>query len=49
LLESNKIKLDDILSIFGNALEEARGKELELATDSVISYTIQVTKFVGEL
>ncbi|XP_078164345.1 pumilio 23 isoform X3 [Carex rostrata] len=41
LLESNKIELDEIPAICGNALEEAREKELELATDPVISRTIQ--------
>jgi nucleolar protein 9 len=41
LLEGKKIELDDISAICGNALEEARGKELELATDPVISHTIQ--------
>ncbi|KAJ1687263.1 hypothetical protein LUZ63_018653 [Rhynchospora breviuscula] len=41
LLESNTVELDDISAICGNALEEARGKELELATDPIISCTIQ--------
>ncbi|KAJ4820412.1 Nucleolar protein 9 [Rhynchospora pubera] len=41
LLESNTVELDDISAICGNALEEARGKELELTTDPIISRTIQ--------
>ncbi|XP_020104644.1 pumilio homolog 23 isoform X2 [Ananas comosus] len=41
LFESNAIDLEDRATICGNALEETRGKELELATDIVISRTLQ--------
>ena len=33
--------MEERLVICGNALEEARGKELELATDYIISHTLQ--------
>ncbi|XP_072991248.1 pumilio homolog 23 [Typha latifolia] len=41
LFESNAIDLEERSAICGNALEETRGKELELTTDNVISRTLQ--------
>lgn len=42
-----KLQIDYIIShtllcICGNALEETRGKEVELATDYIISHTLQI-------
>ncbi|XP_068659243.1 pumilio homolog 23-like [Aristolochia californica] len=41
LFESGGIELEERSIICGNALEETRGKELELATDKIISRTLQ--------
>ncbi|KAJ9691808.1 hypothetical protein PVL29_011094 [Vitis rotundifolia] len=41
VIEGNEVDLEERLVICGNALEEARGKELELATDYIISHTLQ--------
>ncbi|XP_043705720.1 pumilio homolog 23 isoform X3 [Telopea speciosissima] len=41
LFEGTTVDLDDRSAICGNALEETRGKELELATDYIISHTLQ--------
>ncbi|XVF86992.1 hypothetical protein PTKIN_Ptkin18bG0084900 [Pterospermum kingtungense] len=41
LFESQGVDVDERSVICGNALEEARGKELELATDYIISHTLQ--------
>lgn len=41
LFENNEIDLDDYSTVCGNALEETRGKEIELATDPVVSRTLQ--------
>ncbi|XP_042503360.1 pumilio homolog 23 isoform X2 [Macadamia integrifolia] len=41
LFEGTTVDLDDRSVICGNALEETRGKELELATDYIISPTLQ--------
>lgn len=41
LFHSNEIDLEDLPTICNNALEETRGKEVELATDMTISHTIQ--------
>lgn len=41
LFESSGVDLEDRSVICGNALEEARGKEFELATDYYISHTLQ--------
>lgn len=42
LFESNEVDLDERSAICGNALEETRGKEVELATDMIISHTLQI-------
>lgn len=41
VIEGSEIDLEERAVICGNALEEARGKELELATDYIISHTLQ--------
>ncbi|XP_020587361.1 pumilio homolog 23 [Phalaenopsis equestris] len=41
LFESNEVDMDVRPTICGNALEETRGKEIELATDMIISRTLQ--------
>ena len=41
LFESGGVDLEERSVICGNALEETRGKELELATDYIISHTLQ--------
>lgn len=41
VIEGTEIDLEQRSVICGNALEEARGKELELATDYIISHTMQ--------
>uniref|UniRef100_A0A7N0TNN1 Uncharacterized protein n=1 Tax=Kalanchoe fedtschenkoi TaxID=63787 RepID=A0A7N0TNN1_KALFE len=41
LFESNSVDVDERSVICGNALEEARGKEVELSTDYIISHTLQ--------
>lgn len=41
LFESNEIDMEERSSLCSNALEETRGKELELATDYIISHTLQ--------
>lgn len=41
LFESNEVDLEDRPSICANALEETRGREVELATDMIISHTLQ--------
>ncbi|KZV41158.1 pumilio23 [Dorcoceras hygrometricum] len=41
VIEGTEIDLEQRPVICGNALEEARGKELELATDYIISHTMQ--------
>lgn len=41
LFEGGGIELDERSVICGNALEESRGKELELATDTILSRTLQ--------
>lgn len=41
LFESNEVDLEERAVICGNALEEAGGKEFELATDYIISHTLQ--------
>ncbi|KAK9281800.1 hypothetical protein L1049_004706 [Liquidambar formosana] len=41
IVEGNGVELEERSVICGNALEEARGKELELATDYFISHTLQ--------
>ncbi|KAJ6942744.1 pumilio [Populus alba x Populus x berolinensis] len=42
LFESDGVDLEERPVICGNALEEARGKEYELATDYYISHTLQI-------
>jgi len=42
LFDNKEIDFEERSTICVNALEEARGKELELATDAVISHTLQV-------
>ncbi|ONK65403.1 uncharacterized protein A4U43_C07F36740 [Asparagus officinalis] len=42
LFESNEVDLEERSAICGNALEESRGKEVELATDMIISHTLQI-------
>lgn len=39
--ESSEVDLEERSVICGNALEETRGKELEVATDYIISHTLQ--------
>ncbi|GAV87319.1 hypothetical protein CFOL_v3_30745 [Cephalotus follicularis] len=41
LFETSGVDFEERSVICGNALEEARGKELELATDYIISHTLQ--------
>ena len=41
LFESNGVDLEERAIICGNALEETRGKEFQLATDYIISHTLQ--------
>ncbi|XP_057980901.1 pumilio homolog 23 [Malania oleifera] len=41
VLEGGEVELEERSVICGNALEETRGKELELATDYIISHTLQ--------
>ncbi|KAF5732078.1 pumilio 23 [Tripterygium wilfordii] len=41
LFESNGVDMEEKSVICGNALEEARGKELELATDYILSHNLQ--------
>lgn len=41
VIEGSEIDLEERLVICGNALDEARGKEVELATDYIISHTLQ--------
>lgn len=41
LFESNEADLEERSVLCHNALEETRGKELELATDYIISHTLQ--------
>ncbi|KAI9119754.1 hypothetical protein K1719_009143 [Acacia pycnantha] len=41
LFESNEVDLEERSVICGNALEETRGNEFELATDYIISHTLQ--------
>ncbi|KAM3375054.1 hypothetical protein P3S68_013768 [Capsicum galapagoense] len=40
-IEGTEIELEERYVICGNALEETRGKEAELATDYIISHTLQ--------
>ncbi|XP_062205360.1 pumilio homolog 23-like [Phragmites australis] len=42
LFDNKEIDLEERSAICANALEETKGKELELATDAVISHTLQV-------
>ncbi|KAK4489649.1 hypothetical protein RD792_005461 [Penstemon davidsonii] len=42
VVEGTEIDLDERATICGTALEEARGKEVELATDYIISHTMQI-------
>ncbi|PUZ39384.1 hypothetical protein GQ55_9G303300 [Panicum hallii var. hallii] len=42
LFDNKEIDLDERSTICANALEETRGKELELVTDAVISHTLQL-------
>ncbi|CAL9190243.1 pumilio homolog 23-like [Musa acuminata AAA Group] len=41
LFQKNEIDLEELPTICSNALEETRGKEVELATDMTISHTLQ--------
>lgn len=41
LFESDQVDFEERSVICGNALEEAEGKEFELATDYIISHTMQ--------
>lgn len=41
VIEGTEIELEERTVICGNALEETRGKEVELATDYIISHTLQ--------
>lgn len=41
VIEGTEIELEERTIICGNALEETRGKEVELATDYIISHTLQ--------
>ncbi|XP_062087956.1 pumilio homolog 23 isoform X2 [Humulus lupulus] len=41
LFESNEVDLEERAVICGSALEETRGKEFELATDYILSHTLQ--------
>lgn len=42
LFENKEIDLEERSTICANALEETKGKELELVTDGVISHTLQI-------
>lgn len=42
LFDNKEIDFEEHSTICANALEETKGKELELATDAVISHTLQV-------
>ncbi|KAL5583352.1 hypothetical protein UlMin_015794 [Ulmus minor] len=42
VFESNEVDLDERADLCGNALEETRGKEFQLATDYIISHTLQM-------
>ncbi|KAL5755452.1 hypothetical protein ACOSQ2_020198 [Xanthoceras sorbifolium] len=42
LFESNEVELEERSVLCRNALEETRGKEFELATDYIISHTLQM-------
>uniref|UniRef100_A0ACD5WV78 Uncharacterized protein n=1 Tax=Avena sativa TaxID=4498 RepID=A0ACD5WV78_AVESA len=42
LFDNKEIDLEDRSTICTNALEETKGKELELVTDGVISHTLQI-------
>ncbi|KAD6794826.1 hypothetical protein E3N88_05722 [Mikania micrantha] len=41
VIEGTEIDMEERVSICGNALEETKGKEVELATDYIISHTLQ--------
>lgn len=41
VLENGEVELEERPVICGNALEESRGKEVELVTDHIISHTMQ--------
>ncbi|GFP92496.1 pumilio homolog 23 [Phtheirospermum japonicum] len=41
VIEGTELEMDERSVICGNALEEAKGKEVELATDYIISHTMQ--------
>lgn len=41
LFESDGVELEDLSLICANALEETRGKEFEIATDYILSHTLQ--------
>lgn len=41
VIEGSEVDLEERSVICGNALEEARGKEVELATDYILSHTMQ--------
>lgn len=41
VIEGTEVDLDERSSICGNALDETRGKVVELATDYIISHTLQ--------
>jgi nucleolar protein 9 len=41
LFDNKEIDLDERSTICANALKETKGKELELATDAVISHVLQ--------
>ncbi|KAK1375882.1 Pumilio RNA-binding repeat [Heracleum sosnowskyi] len=41
VIEGTEIDYEERAGICGNALEEARGKEVELATDYILSHTLQ--------
>lgn len=42
VIEGTEIDYEERSGICGNALEETRGKEVELATDYIISHTLQI-------
>lgn len=42
VIESGEVDLEERSIICGNALEESRGKEVELSTDYIISHTMQI-------
>ncbi|CAA0821179.1 Pumilio homolog 23 [Striga hermonthica] len=41
VLEGNEMEMDERALVCGNALEEAKGKEFDLATDYIMSHTMQ--------